>query len=216
MGIFIDLTGQKFGRLTVIKKIPSSTKETRWKCICDCGTIHETNTHELRRGSTKSCGCLNRDQAKENIKKTITHGMTNHRFYGTWYQMNNRCYNPNNQRFKSYGKRGISVCDEWKDDPTAFLSWCDSQEPIPDRYTIDRINNDGNYCPENCRFVSYAEQMRGTSRNVLVDCEGETLCFTDYVKKYNIVSVEIARRRLSRGWDLKEAALTPLMNKYKE
>lgn len=214
MSVFINLIGQRFTRLKVIEKIPGKPRVSRWRCICDCGNIHDANSAELKKGKTKSCGCLRKELAKENVKKSlekvITHGLANHRFYHTWHQMNKRCNNPKCNGFENYGGRGIIVCDEWKYDPVEFLTWCDSQESIPKGYTLDRINTDDNYRPENCRFVSMKEQERNRRNNRIIEYNGEKMCFTEFVEKYGLVSLHTARTRIRRGWNFREAALRPL------
>ena len=163
----IDLTGKKFGRLTVVEKVKRKPNQsnTRWLCECECGNKVEVLMPHLQSGHTRSCGCLNNEIRG---KCLITHGLQYHRFYQTWLMMNTRCYDEKYDGFKYYGGRGISVCDEWRNDPTAFLAWCDGHEMIPDGYTLDRIETLGSYCPNNCRFASKAiqaqnQRMRNTN-----------------------------------------------------
>ena len=148
-------------------------------------------------------------------ERNLRHGLRYHRFYIVWKSMIARCYRHAHHRYKDYGGRGITVCDEWRDDPMAFLAWCDAQE-IPDGYSLDREENNGNYNPSNCRFISQDDQRRNMRSNVFVEHNGETLCKTDFVKKYGLVSLRTVNRRIEKeGMDVKEAALTPSERKRK-
>lgn len=167
----IDLTGQRFGRLQIVSEAQNKGTETRWHCICDCGNKCIVGTNSLRRGVTKSCGCLQRERSKE--AHTI-HGGTRHgkssRLYQVYKGMFARCYNPNNNSYKWYGLKGISVCEEWKSFD-AFRSWAyangyDEDSPLwRHGCTIDRIDPNGNYEPSNCRWAdSHTQRVnRGVS-----------------------------------------------------
>ncbi len=201
-----NLTGQRFGRLVAQQYAAGATGS--WVCACDCGTIKNIASQKLRDGSTKSCGCLRREVAS---KRNVTHDEYKHRFYNTWHKMLNRCYNKKNNQYHNYGGRGITVCDEWRIDLNAFLSWCDSKEPIPRGFSIDRYpNQNGPYSSENCRFASSHDQSRNTRQNVWVDYNGEHLIFEDFVTKYGQVSSKLASKRIHNyGWELLEAVFTP-------
>jgi hypothetical protein len=167
---FIDLTGQRFGHLVVIKEAERN-KDNRvmWKCKCDCGNITIVMRSNLRGGASKSCGCLRGRASKHgacrNRKET--------RLYRVWGCMKERCHNPNKDNYHSYGGRGISVCAEWYNDFIAFKKWAVAHN-YKDNLQIDRKNNDGNYEPSNCRFVTPAintqrqKQVKLTRRKVLV------------------------------------------------
>lgn len=147
---YIDLTGERFGRLTVISFAYSKNKQTYWLCRCDCGKEKIIQRSSLLRGETKSCGCYNADKQK-------THGMTKSRLYNIWSLMKARCERKNCPSYKNYGARGISICMEWKDF-LKFYQW--SQENgYSNSLTLDRINVDGNYEPANCRWASKQVQM---------------------------------------------------------
>lgn len=173
MGKVIDMTGMKIGMLTVISRDNSahgSGVHARWICKCECGNIVSISSHALRgKSPQKSCGCLP-------AKMHTTHGYSDTRLYAIWICMKQRCRNPNNRNYRQYGARGISVCEEWKDFET-FRSWALSNgyDETAKRgiCTIDRINNDGNYGPDNCRFVSQKIQSNNRRNTVKVLFKGE-------------------------------------------
>lgn len=165
MGKLKDLTGQRFGRLVVIKRFGISPKgEATWECLCDCGKTIISPSYNLRSGNTNSCGCLNSDEIR---KRSTIHNLSSSRLYVVWTAMKQRCCNSKCLRYHQYGGRGISICDEWLHDFQAFYDWAmangyDENAPYG-QCTIDRINNDKGYSPDNCRWVDQKVQRNNRS-----------------------------------------------------
>lgn len=159
-----ELTETKFGRLTVIARAEngrcSGKAVTRWLCECDCGNRVVVEGHSLRRGRTKSCGCLNQELQKKFAQtRAVTHGGSSTRLYHIYAHMKSRCYCPTNAKYRLYGGRGIRICDKWLSGFAHFRDWALSNG-YRDDLTIDRIDPDGNYEPSNCRWATLAEQSR--------------------------------------------------------
>ena len=167
-----DISGQRFGRTTAHRYFKdSTTKRAKWVCICDCGTEHISYGYNLRLGVTKSCGCLNRDRTSEaNTKHGGCFGDNKgERLYRIWQKMKYRCNNPNSNRFTHYGARGVKVCQPWEKDYSAFKTWAMSNG-YRDDLSIDRIDNDKGYSPDNCRWADAKTQAnnRRKSKSVLI------------------------------------------------
>lgn len=153
----IDLTGKRFGRLVVVK-FTGKRRGTNalWKCVCDCGNTAIVVSSELQRGRTRSCGCLHREVAK---KMSTKHGLWKHPLNKVWITIKQRCYNPNCAQYPYYGRRGIKVCDKWKDSFKAFYDWA-INNGYKKGLTIDRIDDEGNYEPSNCQWITKSENTR--------------------------------------------------------
>ncbi|MBR6474019.1 MAG: hypothetical protein IKS98_01030 [Lachnospiraceae bacterium] len=184
----IDLTGERFGRLTVIEEAPKDVydKGTRikWYCSCDCGGKTIATTSDLKRGHTTSCGCYQKERTGETSR---THGMRHAKVYHVWLDLKNRCDNPNNKRYVNYNGRGIKVCDEWKDNFEAFYEYV-SQLPNFGKpgYSIDRIDNNAGYKPGNVRWATSYEQVMNRSNTIRINYHGKETTLPELVKSSGI------------------------------
>lgn len=171
MGKLIDLTGQKYGRLTVVERAGKTVhgEHAKWICQCECGSVTTVIGKNLRIGTTTSCGCVHKEHMSQVGRANRTHGKSRTRLYKVWCGMTGRCYDPSKPYYKWYGGRGIKVCDEWRNDFQSFYDWAMANGYDPNALhgecTIDRIDSDGNYEPSNCRWVSMAEQSRNKRSN---------------------------------------------------
>lgn len=165
----VNLIGQRFGLVTVIASTPNRKPngEIIWACRCDCGKVFYTGTGTLKYGTTQSCGCLRLSKLVSD-PPAKTHGGRHERLYKVWRGMIDRCYYPSHNRYEDYGGRGIYICHEWRTDYSAFREWAmaSGYEPMAKRgeCTIDRINVDGPYAPNNCRWVSMKVQAKNRRR----------------------------------------------------
>ncbi|MBP5422456.1 MAG: hypothetical protein J6Y78_08465 [Paludibacteraceae bacterium] len=176
----IDLTGQRFGKLVVLEQDKSinDNKHSRWICKCDCGNTKSVISYSLRKGITKSCGCIG-PHGKKGVNKT--HGMSKTRIYHEWLSMRGRCL-PNSPNSYNYYQRGITVCEEWLNDFMPFYDWAIANG-YDDSLTLDRINNDSGYSPDNCRWVKNDVQQRNKTNNIKIMYEGEEYCLKTIAEK---------------------------------
>lgn len=182
-----DLKGMKFGRWTVLclDETPHKGKACYWVCQCECGTIRSVRGDGLVNGTSKSCGCLKREISAINVSKNHKHKMSGTRIYHEWQSMKDRCFNENNSRWSRYGGRGITVCDGWKNDFQTFYDWAIANG-YQDDLTLDRIDNDGNYCPENCRWATQVEQGRNRRTNIEITIGNSTRTLTEWCEIFQI------------------------------
>lgn len=206
----VDITGKKYGRLTVIEFVGKNKhRAALWLCKCECGNTIIAHGASLRSGNTRSCGCLMREYSR---KLNYKHGISQTRIQNIYNGLKARCYNKNNPRYKSYGYRGVQICDEWLKSVKNFYDWAMSNG-YKDDLTIDRIDNNGDYCPENCRWVNLQEQNRNTSRNRLFTMNGKTQCVTDWAKVLGLNPVTVLGR-INRGkWSVEKALTTPVKHR---
>lgn len=200
-----DLTGQKFGKLTVIKKNGNDKyKNIVWLCKCDCGKETIVNTTRLKSGYTKSCGCLTVEKL---LERNTKHNMTHTRIYKIYQGLIQRCYNSNNPAYKNYGGRGIKVCDEWKNDFLSFYNWA-INNGYNNELTLDRINNNGNYKPNNCRWVTVKKQSNNRRSNHYITYNGETHSISEWSSILKI-PYSMLNHRIQRKWDIEKALFYP-------
>jgi hypothetical protein len=206
-------SGTVFGVMMVIKevepKIRSNGHQRRHFLMkCKCGKEHISSLEALRSGDAKSCGCLKIEKfvnylKTRNYKK---HGMSHSREYQSWHAMMDRCRNPNRINYNKYGGVGIGVCERWYD----FRNFYKDMGSRPEGTSIDRIDNNGNYEPNNCRWATTKQQNNNLSNNVIIFYQGETMCASDWSKRLGGCESVVASR-LSRGWDIKKSVTTPLL-----
>lgn len=205
MSKFNDLTGMKFGRLTVIKRgedrvSPSGRHRVTWDCMCDCGNTLSVHTDNLTRGKSNSCGCIRKEMMS---KRQRTHGDTDTKLYGIWSAIKARCYNENTIAYKDYGGRGIKMCEEWRNDYTAFKDWA-CENGYKNGLSIDRENNILGYCPENCRWVDASVQANNRRSNRVYTIGSETHNLTEWANKMGINPKTVFTRVYS-GMDIETA-----------
>lgn len=188
MGKNINLVGQTFSRLRVIafagmRYNKNGHGSKYWECECICGQRSFVSTGNLNSGAVQSCGCLMRERSKEVHTKHgfLTHNDPDPRIYRIWNCMKTRCNNPRRKDYELYCKRGITVCDEWKDNFQNFYEWA-INNGYKDNLTIDRIDPNGNYCPQNCRWATIDEQANNKRNTYYVECNGENILFLNLQK----------------------------------
>lgn len=251
IGKNVDLTGQKFGKLTVVELLQERKNGKKYyNCLCECGNYIKLRSTDLRNKKRDSCGCAGRAGAPKKIwkwhnkdytidelcnlanrskgsfynlikqgwtidqivnNKPIHHGMKGTRLYRIYYKMLTRCYNKNdNEHYKYYGDRGIKVCDEWLNDNKTFFDWA-INNGYQDNLTLDRIDNDGNYTPDNCRWISTYEQNKNRTNSIMIQYQGKKHSITEWIKMLNLTVdyQTINNRLLNYGWNIEEAFYTP-------
>lgn len=180
-----DLTGKRFGRLVVLGVDDNGKRKTSFVCQCDCGNVKSIRSDALLSGATVSCGCAKKEQDRKNLTANHKHKMSGTRIYNIWVGIKDRCYNPHNARYHRYGGRGIAVCEEWLHDFSAFYSWA-LENGYKENLTIDRIDNNGNYCPTNCRWANVKEQCNNRSTNVKITIGNSTRTLTEWCEIFDL------------------------------
>ena len=203
MGKVIDLTGQVFGRLTVVSFAGiGSNRSARWECICLCGAVVVINSATLRNGRTQSCGCYHKQLLRE---RNTSHGLCKTAEYSSWLNMRKRCNKANDPQYADYGGRGITVCEEWE----SFENFYRDMGPKPTpKHSIDRIDNDGPYCKENCRWATQKQQNTNQRSNKRLNFNGESLTISEWADRLGI-SASTLHSRLRLGWDTNRVLSTP-------
>lgn len=190
-----DITGRRFGRLTVLEFVSRSGSSTLWRCKCDCGNEKILRRSNFQYGETKSCGCLLSETVRDRM---IKHGHSQERLYRIWSKMIKRCHYTKDKDFPNYGGRGIAVCHEWKNDINIFSEWS-NLNGYKENLTIDRIDNDKGYCPENCRWVT-REFNNSNKRNVInISINDITDTLTGWANRINIPRKRLYKRYSKYG-----------------
>ena len=202
----IDLTGMRFGRLLVLNRGENIDGHPGWNCICDCGNTTHVLGKYLKNGKTQSCGCLHKEQL---IQRSTTHGLYYTRQYGIWIEMKERCLNPSHPAYNLYGGRGISICSEWMNFQN-FYDWANNHGYSND-LSIDRIDVNGNYCPDNCIWVDQRTQCNNKRTNIRISNNGEDKTLAEWARFYGI-----DYQKLYRNVILKKIPFEEYVSKIKE
>lgn len=202
----INLTGQKFGRLKVLQYVGrNKCGDSRWLCVCDCGRQTTVNNGDLKTGNTKSCGCLRIKHGHSKSGKVS-------QIYIAWQHMLDRCTNPDCQYYSSYGGRNISVCKRW----SIFENFLvDMGEPPTESHSIDRIDNNGDYCPKNCRWATKRQQQGNMRSNHMITFNNKTQCLAAWSRKTSINQKTLWHRLVTLGWSIQKSLTTPTRRRVK-
>ena len=205
---FKDITGNRYGRLVAIKPISKIPGKYHWECQCDCGNTCIVNGAYLRNGKTKSCGCLKEEVLKNGANRNASL-LSGTRLYHIWFGMKSRCDREKNQAYERYGKRGIAVCDEWngKDGFIRFYEWA-MNNGYDESLSLDRIDNDGGYSPDNCRWTTEKVQANNRRSNRRFEVNGEIKTLAELCEEYH-VSYQMVQNRVNRGWNIIDALTMP-------
>lgn len=204
--------GDRYGRLTILREvepvITPTNKQRCFECVCDCGSVKRYRLCSMRSGGTVSCGCFAKEVASESAR---THGLSSSVEYGIWSNMIRRCNNENDANYHNYGGRGIAVCDRWRQSFSAFYEDMGARPSV--KHSIDRINNNGNYEPSNCRWATAKEQSRNKRMNYLVEYNGETKCVSEWAEVYGFKPSILYNRLVKQGWPFEKAVSWPVADR---
>lgn len=204
MGAPINRVGEKYGRLTVILRVPN--RPSYWLCRCECGIEKEIHSGNLTSGRQTSCGCSRMESVQ---KANSTHRETKTRLYRIWSNMKSRCYNPRVRAYYRYGGRGIKVCPEWLDSYENFRDWA-LKSGYRDDLTIERNDNDGDYCPKNCRWATREEQANNKSNSRYIEFNGEIRTVAEWAHMLGMDHRALWDRLFVQKWSIERALTTPL------
>lgn len=197
-----DRLGQRYGRLLVTERAPNKSEtdtNARWKCLCDCGRETVQYGQDLKKGKVISCGCWNEE-------KRFKHGLADTAVHRVWIGMRSRCNNPKGREYANYGGRGIKVCERWD----SFENFVADMGVRPEGYSIDRINNDGDYEPSNCRWATTTQQLNNRRVNRVLELNGERRTIGEWSVKLGIGWSTIRNRVDRYGWTIEKALTTPV------
>lgn len=194
---FVDLTGNRYGKLVVLERGKDINKRVYWKCECDCGNITSVRGDTLGRNAN-SCGCLKKEQDKKNLGRYI-HGKSHDRLASIWYHIKTRCYDKNSDSYQHYGGRGISMHETWKKDYLMFEKWA-LLNGYTATMTIDRIDVNGDYHPDNCRWIPFSQQSNNKRGTLWVEYNGQMTSLKDaYNSNKPSITYNTARKRYHKG-----------------
>jgi hypothetical protein len=209
MKTIVNLTGKVYGKLTVISFHGRNNNKTFWNCHCECGMDKVVHSHNLQQKHTKSCGCLVR-----NSPNGTTHNKSKTREYEIWCGMKKRCMNTKSKAYKDYGGRGITICERWINSFEDFLA---DMGPSPtNEHSLDRIENDGNYEPSNCRWATRLVQTNNSRKNVIITHEGTSLTLAQWAAELGIAYKTLHRRLRISNFSTKRAFATLNLKTMKE
>lgn len=196
------MIGLKFNSALVLSETTRVNRlQPRFLCLCDCGKTFESDGRHLRSGGTKSCGCIGRENAR---KASTTHGMSKTKEFNVWHSMKSRCNNPNVKEYPFYGGRGIKVCERWFN---SFENFIADMGLCPSGYSIERIDVNGDYSPENCKWIPRNDQSKNLRSNRVLTVNGVSKIMSEWAKDNGLTSQHIYTR-LKRGWSVEEAVMT--------
>ena len=212
----LELLGKKFGRLLVIKDLGNDKYGSLWECLCDCGNIVDMNGGTLNGGNIKSCGCLHQENIENNLFKhgySVKSNVAVSRTYKALLDARDRCYNKRVRNYSGYGGRGIKVCDRWLGND-GIHNFVEDMGIRPEGMSLDRVNNDGPYSPDNCRWASLKEQNNNKSNNHFLTYKNETKTLSQWASILD-VDMRILSARSIRGWSDEKVIETPIRSRGK-
>ena len=208
MSKVIEMSGRRFGLLTVIDRAESKSGKAYWNCVCDCGNVTVASGSNLRSGAVKSCGCLLK-------KEKDTHHLSGTRLYRIWRAMINRCTDENYWAYKYYGAKGVTICEQWENDFVEFKNWSESSGYC-DSLTLDRIDNNKGYSPENCKWSTRKQQSNNRSFCKMIEYQGRTQTLMQWCEELGLNYKRTHSRLYRCGWTFEQAISTPMLQHGKK